>query len=43
MKLQVKIPLIAAITILTTLIAVPLATHPALASNGAGVTDPKNL
>src|SRR5712692_10358603 len=40
--MQVKIPILAAITILTTLIAIPLVTHPARAVIAPGLTDSAN-
>jgi hypothetical protein len=41
--MQVKIPILAALVVLTTVLAIPLATHPAAAISGPPVTDPSNI
>src|SRR3989475_9032391 len=41
--MQLKIPVLTALIVLTTVLAIPLATHPAAANQGFGVDDPGNV
>jgi len=41
--MQLKIPILSALVILTTVLAIPLATRPAAANTGFGVDDPGNV
>ncbi|OLD01762.1 MAG: hypothetical protein AUJ07_10515 [Crenarchaeota archaeon 13_1_40CM_3_53_5] len=41
--MQLKIPILTSIIVLTTVLAIPLATHPTAANTGFGVDDPGNV